>query len=169
MSANCAVAHPAAQLDRVPMHFRDHRIGAAEREQRHDRELHREREQDVGIGLHRRLHQASAMLSGASTSSTSSSGQRISPMATAVAISTNGAGPKLRNIGAAILATVAISRPGGGRRDARRARGARLRRRRSARRARRRRPSWQNGTSRKPDQAASAPVGAAHARAEHRR
>ena len=51
------------------------------------------------------------MLTGAITISTSSSGQRIRPIAKAVASTTNGAGPKLRNIGAAIFAAVAMSRP----------------------------------------------------------
>ena len=48
MSANCrSVIQP--DFHRLTMHFRHHRIGAAERQQRHDRELHRERDQDVVV------------------------------------------------------------------------------------------------------------------------
>ncbi len=61
-----ALAHPALHLDRNAMHFGHGGIGAADRKQRHQREIAGKRQQRVV--LHRRNH-AIAMLSGTSTAS----------------------------------------------------------------------------------------------------
>src|SRR5262245_996824 len=105
-------AHPAADLDRLAVQLGHDRVGAADRQQRQDGELDRQRTQNA-ILFHRRHHNhAAAMLTGAAASTTQASGQRSKPMAATIAITTTGAGPKpCRNSGTLILAAVAIIRP----------------------------------------------------------
>src|SRR6266849_2043145 len=96
-------------LDRDPVHFRDRRIGAADREQRQQREIAEQRGERTVV---HRLNQAKATLTGARLTNTHGSGQCMmaTPMNAKIAIT----GPEFqreRNIGAAILATTAISNP----------------------------------------------------------
>src|SRR5262249_5780230 len=104
------LAHPMADFDRLPVDFRDDGIRAAEREQRHDRELHRERDENIVIS-HRRTHHASAIETGTSTIITEGKGSRRTPTDTAIATNMNGAGPILWNKGIAMRATVEIITP----------------------------------------------------------
>src|SRR6266566_169551 len=92
------------------MHFRHRRIGAANGEEREQREMPGQRPEDSFV-LHRRSHHASAIESGARTRSTHCSGQRSRPMATKQATAITGPGPILRNTGSAIFATVAKIKP----------------------------------------------------------
>ena len=149
------------------MHFRHDRIGAAEREQRHDRELHRERDQNVGIRLHRRIHQASATLDRRQHDQHPE--QRPAHEADR---KRRGQQHERRRADAAEhrrrhLRHRGDDEAGGGRRDAAEhaAHGIDIAVALIEHPAA---SMTQNGTSRNPAQAASAPVGTAHARAEHR-
>src|SRR5262245_56040952 len=91
------------------MHFRNCRIGTADREQRQQREIAEQR--DERIFVHRLIH-ASATLMGASTAKTSGNGHCMIATPTNAAIAISGAqSQRLRNNGAAIFATTAISSP----------------------------------------------------------
>src|ERR1700743_2851647 len=95
-------------VDRKAVHFRDGGITAADSEQRQHREKAGQREQRTAVGLHRRA-QATPMLTGTITASTSGKGHCITPMATKVAMAISGpTTARLRNNGRAILATAAI-------------------------------------------------------------
>src|SRR5262245_37515012 len=96
-------------FDSDAMHFRNSRIGTADREQGQQRKIASQRDQRVVI--HRFTH-ANAMLAGASTTNTQGSGHCMMATPVNAAIAMNGAqSHRLRNNGAAILATTEISRP----------------------------------------------------------
>src|ERR1035437_6208160 len=104
-----AVVHPMHHLDGNAVHFRDRRIGAADREQRQQREIAGERGER---GRVHRLNHAKATLNGASPRNTQGSGQCMSATPVKARIANTGAEfQRLTNSGAAILATTAISRP----------------------------------------------------------
>src|SRR6185295_6095880 len=103
------IAHPVHHIDGDAMHFRNCRVGAADCEQRQQREITEQRDERVFV--HRLIH-ARAMLIGASTAKTSGSGHCMIATPTNAAIAMSGAqSRRLRNNGAAIFATTAISSP----------------------------------------------------------
>src|SRR5262249_31430886 len=107
-----AIADPLVHVDRLAMHLR-HRGGcAAHRDDRAQREDRQEREIDVVLVAHRRFHQASATLTGISTTMTTRSGQRSTPAATNVARVTRCAGRRRSlMVARTICVAVAIKRP----------------------------------------------------------
>ena len=82
------VRHPMLHVDGEAVHFRHGRIGAADREQRQQREVAGEHGQLPAVGLHRGLQYwfatARAMLTGATMTSTSGSDHCITPTAAQV-------------------------------------------------------------------------------------
>src|SRR5262245_26652578 len=104
-----SIAHPMHHLDRNAMHFRNRRVGAADRKQRQQRKVAGQRDQRIVI---HRFNHASAMLIGATTINTHGNGHWMIATPMKAAIATRGAqSQRLRNNGAAIFATTAISRP----------------------------------------------------------
>src|SRR5262245_6502149 len=103
------IVHPMHHINGNTVHFRNCRVGTADREQRQQREI--AEQQDERIVAHRLIH-ARAMLMGASTTKTSGSGHCMIATPTNAAIAMSGAqSQRLRNNGAAIFATTAISSP----------------------------------------------------------
>ncbi len=111
-----AVAHPVLHLDREAVHFRDGRVGAAHREQRHEREMAGQRRERAPVVFHGRVcacrDQATAMLRGTSSASAQCSGQRSTPTVAKVASAISGAiARRSLKRGRAILAQVPITNP----------------------------------------------------------
>ena len=89
------IAHPMHHLNRNAMHFRNRRVGAANRKQRQQCKIAGQRDQRVVI--HRFTH-ANAMLTGASTANTNGSGHCMMATPIKAAIATRGAqSQRLRN------------------------------------------------------------------------